>query len=582
MPRTLNYQNGLLMNGMNESEERARMPIDPSLITDTLSRWQTPQFQMPDPLAQYAKIQALKNGILQQQTDALDLQQKQKNIADQAAIDKAFADSRTTDAAGNVTYDRNKVLANVPGSHVATLQKTFNDADLSTAQLSKAKADAAEAQNNLAGNYLLGVHDAKYDPDATRAIVIDAVGKGVIPQPDGARILQQINQDPTPQGVEAVIAPFMARSPAVQKILNDRQEAQAKTDTVAVEQAKEQRVKDQDFINSLGSAQNPDQYAALIAQGRAKGVSPSVISAAPAAWTPEGARAFAQQAMTEKDREEREQAALNERNIEADRKITQAQNARRIAIEGQNAGINAQKFAMEFGGDAVKGWAKQIADNPDTANQVPPALRTAVMQRFTADTGLPYPKPLAGTAVDQERAARNALDAVAQIKTALQDPEVKNNIGPIMGRLANAEQRAGTAIGLSPSAEAKAQQLRTNMRYLLLTEAKAQMGGRVPQQVLQALEQSSPNVKMDADMLQGAMAGVSDASNRNLDQTYKQRFGENAARPGSAASAAAPAPLPNGGGKLIDKATAKRFYDAAGGDPAKTRALIKQNNWTLQ
>ena len=59
------------------------MPIDPSLITETLSRWQSPQFTMPDPLAQFAKIQALKNGIVQQQSDALDLQQKQQQIVQQ-------------------------------------------------------------------------------------------------------------------------------------------------------------------------------------------------------------------------------------------------------------------------------------------------------------------------------------------------------------------------------------------------------------------------------------------------------------------------------------------------------------------
>ena len=61
------------------------MPIDPSLITDTLSRWQSPQFTMPDPLAQFAKLQALKNGMMQQQTDALGLQQKQQEIANEGA-----------------------------------------------------------------------------------------------------------------------------------------------------------------------------------------------------------------------------------------------------------------------------------------------------------------------------------------------------------------------------------------------------------------------------------------------------------------------------------------------------------------
>lgn len=40
--------------------------------------------------------------------------------------------------------------------------------------------------------------------------------------------------------------------------------------------------------------------------------------------------------------------------------------------------------------------------------------------------------------------------------------------------------------------------------------------------------------------------------------------------------------LPAGNGKLIDKATAQKFYDAAGKDPDKARALAIQNNWKVQ
>ncbi len=46
-----------------------------------------------------------------------------------------------------------------------------------------------------------------------------------------------------------------------------------------------------------------------------------------------------------------------------------------------------------------------------------------------------------------------------------------------------------------------------------------------------------------------------------------------------------PAPanaLPNGGGKAIDKATAQRFYEAAGGDPKKAREMAQKNGWKVQ
>lgn len=40
--------------------------------------------------------------------------------------------------------------------------------------------------------------------------------------------------------------------------------------------------------------------------------------------------------------------------------------------------------------------------------------------------------------------------------------------------------------------------------------------------------------------------------------------------------------LPDGGGKLIDKATAMQFYKAAGNDPNKARQLALQNHWKVQ
>lgn len=40
--------------------------------------------------------------------------------------------------------------------------------------------------------------------------------------------------------------------------------------------------------------------------------------------------------------------------------------------------------------------------------------------------------------------------------------------------------------------------------------------------------------------------------------------------------------LPKGNGARIDKATAKKFYDAAGGDPKKAQKLAEDNNWKVQ
>jgi hypothetical protein len=42
------------------------------------------------------------------------------------------------------------------------------------------------------------------------------------------------------------------------------------------------------------------------------------------------------------------------------------------------------------------------------------------------------------------------------------------------------------------------------------------------------------------------------------------------------------ASLPHGNGRVIDKATAQQFYDAAGGDPNRARTLATQNGWKVQ
>jgi hypothetical protein len=209
---------------------------------------------------------------------------------------------------------------------------------------------------------------------------------------------------------------------------------------------------------------------------------------------------------------------------------SERQGNQRIAIEGQNASINAKKFSMEFGGDAVKGWAKQVAENPDSANQVPAALRTPVSQAFTASTGLPFPKPLSGPAVDQERAAHNALKAVAQITDALQDPEIQSRRGAVLGRIGNAEQDIGATVGLSASAATKAAELRSNLRYLFTQELKANIGGRPPVELAKALESVSPNITLSDPLMQGSLNGVKDAALRTLDSTDEQRFGSGKTR----------------------------------------------------
>jgi hypothetical protein len=530
------------------------MPIDPTLITSALASWQPPPAF--DPISQIAKIQALKNGFAQSQlqqqqlqTGALELQKRQQDFQDQQALDAAWKGAITTDPnTGAITYDRSKVLSNVPGHLAPGIQQTLTGMDEAKAKLDKAQADAVSARNELFADPLLYVKDQGYAPAALDAALTHAVGTGSIPAAQALQWKQQLGPNPTPADVQRIVDPLLS-TPGIQKVITERQTAQANVtradaakQTAELAKEKERVAQVEKAKQALGAAASQDDLNAGIKNLIAAGATPGEVNQVPQMFSPQAMTAYNRGLLSSEQRTTADREAAKEAALEADRKVTQAQNARRIAIEGQNAAINAKKFAMEFGGDAVQGWAQQVASNPDTANQVPPALRTPVMAAFTAKTGLPFPKPLTGTAVDQERASRNALDAVKQIQEALKDPAIQSRVGPILGRLGNAEQTAGTAIGLTPEQEAKAQQLRTNMRYLVFQEGKALMGGRIPQQLMTQLEQSSPNVAMDAGTLNGALAGVTDAAGRNLDQTFKQRFGENAARPRAAAPAAAAVP----------------------------------------
>lgn len=195
------------------------------------------------------------------------------------------------------------------------------------------------------------------------------------------------------------------------------------------------------------------------------------------------------------------------------------------AIAGGRLAQEQMVNGMKYGPGTQEYWVQQIAQNPDSVKEMPPELRSAVGQKFAAATGLPLPTPISGNAQGAENAARNALDGAAFIQKALQNPAIARNIGPIMGRLGNAQQNLGQSLGLSPQDAQLAQELRTRMQYFVFQEGKAVLGGRLPQNLMQQLETSSANVKMDPNMLTGALNGAASNALSIMDNADKQRFG---------------------------------------------------------
>lgn len=197
-----------------------------------------------------------------------------------------------------------------------------------------------------------------------------------------------------------------------------------------------------------------------------------------------------------------------------------------------NASISAGHLAqtqmvnnMKYGPDTTAYWVQQLQQSPDSIKEMPPEMRTNVGKQFTAVTGLPLPTPASTAGQATEMAARNALDGAAFIRNALKNPAIANNLGPIMGRLGEGEQALGTSLHLSPEDAKLAQEVRTRMKYFVFQEGKAILGGRLPQQLMKSLEESSANVHMDPSTLAGALSGAEGNARGVVDNVERSRFG---------------------------------------------------------
>ncbi len=197
-----------------------------------------------------------------------------------------------------------------------------------------------------------------------------------------------------------------------------------------------------------------------------------------------------------------------------------------LAVAQGDLALKTAKQNAEIGPESAQTWVDVLKKNPDAEKEIPPALRNKVATLFHTQTGLPMPTAAAATSQASEIANRNALDNAEFIQKAIQNPEIQKRLGPILGRLGTFEQSLGTATaGLSPEAAKLAQELRTRMRYFVFQEGRGILGGRMPQQLMQALETSSANVHMDEPTLTGALKGAVGAALANADNVDKERFG---------------------------------------------------------
>ena len=344
------------------------MAIDPSLITDTLSRWQTPQFQMPDPLVQYAKLQALQNGITQQQVNqqqlqsgALDLQTKQEAVKGQQAMNDAIKNNMTVGPDGTPTINHAGVTQALGAAGQGHMIPAYM-AGVTAQQEAAAKLKTAQLDNATKGlDLATRQFSSATDQPSWDAAIAHAQGLGL---------------DTAKAGIPAVYS-----DQAKAAVLNygmsvrDQLDTQAKTLEAQTKQKAETREqqaqseKDADAaMQSLAgaNAQNfPALRAAAIDAQTKAGRSPAAI---PGAFSAEGQAALNNAILTAEQRTTAGQAAANARETAGYHAVEAGQRAQQIGISGADLALRNAEFQKKYGdalgnlSDNDKNIAQKIAN----------------------------------------------------------------------------------------------------------------------------------------------------------------------------------------------------------------------------
>lgn len=507
---------------------------------------------VPDAARQFAESEglaqqrALRNQQLQE--GAQNLQRLQRTNEEQAMDQQDQLKLRQvySDANGDPEATvKGAIASGVSPKNVQALQQHFADY---AQKIAKTKADELPVIA-ARDNKMLGLHDeaiqlASTDPQKFAQQYPQFYARAVQIDPEAAQHLDP-NTPPTVDQLKLSELGYKTHTSFLSQEEEKRKQAQelrAQTEesrkkalfpgqlteqqsTIAQGKEKIQSIKDADNAKLLATAAagGPQQVAATLQQLQAKGEDISKFAGIPMDAKPE---TFLNVAMAPHEIVSSTQTASHNAAMEANQKLQQTIARGHLAVSQADLALKQKQNEQEYGKDTADYWAHQLLDNPDSIQELPAKMRTSVGEKFKQISGgKPLPTKLTGQPLQAENASRNALDNIDFIREALKNPEIKQRIGPILGRLGSAEQTVGSAVGLSPEAEQLAQELRTRMRYFVFQEGKSVLGGRLPTQLVKDLEGSSANVHMDPNTLLGALKGAEGSAMSTLDNADKQRFG---------------------------------------------------------
>jgi hypothetical protein len=351
------------------------MPLDPNI---SLS-YQPPQIQ--NPLATMAQVQQLQNARLQQQTGQLELQQQQRTLAGQQALDDAMRSAVTMSPEGTPIFNRQAVSDSLSqggfGHLVPGVLKSLTDTETAYADLAKKKADVAKVHQDLAegtrdASGLLGVtvQKAGNTPGAAMGAIAYAKAHGLDPSV-ADDLAQRITANPTTDTVKQLTDNLIAQSPKAQAILKGQQEAAAATETAETRRRAEDR-QQQEFAIKAPGEQATAEFAQVrnLAPQLSGAVRSGTYAQAFQALPPNIQKYYPDPATNPKDLDVL-RAGMSPAEVQtgAHQTVEEQQGAQRIAIERQAQEINKQRWGFEQGG-GVSPAAQMIADgkvDPQTA-----------------------------------------------------------------------------------------------------------------------------------------------------------------------------------------------------------------------
>lgn len=330
----------------------------------------------PDPTSVFGRLQAIQSQRQQQQIGALELQEKQRALAQTQAVNDAYRSALTVNPDGTPEIDTGKLSGALAtgghGSTIPTILKGIQDYKKSSADLSEAQGKVAVLEQDAGGSLGATVKSANNDPNLFLTLAQHAVAAKHVDAQTVGPLIQQVQaamqQDPTGNAARTLVGQIsdhlVAGSPAQQKLANEAKSAQGAADSgtarlkdaalneaaapgklaltsadAAAKAAELEKTQTQNAAQQLSMAAEAEKTQPGTLARVMGGLQPAMQAKFANAKTPAD---FLRIGQTPAESVTSDQAAQREADAEKDRKITQG-------FEGQRVALSQKEYQQKYG-----------------------------------------------------------------------------------------------------------------------------------------------------------------------------------------------------------------------------------------